>query len=409
VHADEPDAWAWLSTLALSGRTAEAVAEVRLMANAGSRGQALASLALTLAKSGQTAESAQLAREALRTLPLMDSADDRDSAISDVAQALVADGRVEEALAAFRKIARPGAGAFAVAKAFSEAGKLDKLMEAARNREGPWANDADLAYAAKALASAGHADEALILARLSKNPGWRVDALVWAAEDLRQAGGTDMVGAVAEEALQTSRELKEEPDRSHAQNWVVEALADAGKWAEALRLTGEIQDQTSHDQALLDIAVRLATSGRTGDALALAKQTRDPNSAGLLLGTVVTALARAGKGQEAADTALRLKEQGLVAEGLFGQPVDLVEPLAEQKPLDAVSLARQINEPGPRVHALATVAEALRRAGKSDEARQCALEALLSNRTATHYAEARRLLAGVDRAPLGCHASWEQR
>ncbi len=29
---------------------------------------------------------------------------------------------------------------------------------------------------------------------------------------------------------------------------------------------------------------------------------------------------------------------------------------------------------------------------------------LLSNRTATHYAEARRLLAGVDRAPLGCHA-----
>jgi hypothetical protein len=89
--------------------------------------------------------------------------------------------------------------------------------------------------------------------------------------------------------------------------------------------------------------------------------------------------------------------------------VDLVEPLAEQKPLDAVSLARQINEPGPRVHALATVAEALRRAGKSDEARQCALEALLSNRTATHYAEARRLLAGVDRAPLGCHASWEQR
>jgi hypothetical protein len=31
--------------------------------------------------------------------------------------------------------------------------------------------------------------------------------------------------------------------------------------------------------------------------------------------------------------------------------------------------------------------------------------ALLSNRRATHFAEARRFLVGVDRAPLGCPAS----
>ena len=44
--------------------------------------------------------------------------------------------------------------------------------------------------------------------------------------------------------------------------------------------------------------------------------------------------------------------------------------------MDALALARQIEEPGTRRHLLATVAVALRRDGQTDEARKVALEAL---------------------------------
>lgn len=54
--------------------------------------------------------------------------------------------------------------------------------------------------------------------------------------------------------------------------------------------------------------------------------------------------------------------------------------LVEHKPLDALTLARQINEPTSRRRALTAVADALRGAGNSDEAREVAFEALAENR-----------------------------
>jgi hypothetical protein len=90
-------------------------------------------------------------------------------------------------------------------------------------------------------------------------------------------------------------------------------------------------------------------------------------------------------GREAVDTLLRLKQEGAAAENALGGSVDLptvVEFVAEKKPLDALTLAREITEPGPRRRALAAVADALKRAGNTDEARKVALEALAENRDA---------------------------
>jgi tetratricopeptide (TPR) repeat protein len=286
-----------------------------------------------------------------------------------------------------------------MSKKLAETGQVDKLMEAARHPEGPTANEVGLAESARNLASAGHVDEGLTLARMTKIPIWRAYALGGVSEALGQDGKTEKAGALADEALQTSLEVKKEPDRSYTFDWVVRALAESGKWSEALRVTEDIQDKTSHDQALMDIAERLAKSGRTADAFTVAKQARDPNLERLVFGTIVVALARAGKGQEAADTLLRLKRQGLVAINALGWPVDLatvVEFVAEQRPSDALTLAHQVNDAGQRRHMLATVAEALVRAGRSDEARQAALEALAENRDKRQAGDDRVLSSRAD-------------
>ena len=77
----------------------------------------------------------------------------------------------------------------------------------------------------------------------------------------------------------------------------------------------------------------------------------------------------------------------------------LPPPVAENVPLPA-----GLNETGARAFRQFLTAGPFKAFAKRMRPWVVRLQ-LLSNRTATHYAEARRFLAGVDRAPLGCHAS----
>jgi tetratricopeptide (TPR) repeat protein len=398
VLADAEAAEKWLSTLVLSGRTSMALAEVNSIAIPDRRGRALSSLALTLAGSGHLAESLQLVHKILPDPVRMMDSDSRNTALANAAQALAKLGRVEEALSVLREINDEGGGWVKVAEEVAKSGKLDKLIEAVRQGDGPGLNDKVRGDIARTLAAAGRTDEALNLARLIKAPAARAYALAGVAEALGQAGKSEPASTLAQEALQTAQDVKAEPDRSYTLDWVVRGLA-AGKSAEALRVSEIIQDPQSHDQALLDIAGILALSGSTDDALSLAHKLRNPKFGGLLFGTIVTALAREGRGKEAADTLSRLKQQGLEAENVLGGPVDLqtvVSFLAEHKPLDALTLARQINEPLLRRRALAAVVDALKGAGNSDEARKVAREALAENRDIPQPGNDRALIRRAD-------------
>lgn len=394
--ADDPWAGEWVSVLSLSGRTPQAMAQARSIAQTGVRGEAFGTVALALAKSGLATESAEAAQEALRTVPLMNDSNQKQTATSAAVQALALSGRFEEALSALRRMNDAQAQASclgAMAKVLAEAGKVDPLIEAARHPDGPMANESGLAEAARNLASAGHPDEGLTLAQLIKTPSWKAYAVGGVAQAFGHSGKTNVAGPLAEEALRTAQEVTKQPERDYTFNWVVRALADAGKPSEALGLTAQIQDKTAHDQALMDTAERLAQSGNTAQALGLVREARDPKSQELIYGTILIDLAKAGKGQEAADALLRLKSEGLSAVNVLGWPLDLpgvVEFLAEQKPLDALPLARQGSEPGSRRHMLATVAERLQKTGNSEDARKVALEALAQSGD--------NLQAGDDRA-----------
>jgi len=383
--ADAESAKPWLSNLVLSGRTRQALGEAHSIGNANQRGLALSSLALTLVRSGHTAESSQLVQETQRTLSQMESPNDRESAACYAAAAMAAAGRAEEALSAAAGFQSKGFCGAQMATELAKTGKLDKLIEAAGHRGAPLNDEGVLANIARVLASFGHTDEALALTELIKTPAMNAYATAQIAVALGHAGKAEKAGVLAEEALRTSQNVKDEPNRSYVFNWVVVGLTAAGKVTEALRVSEDIRDHVSHDQALLDLAESLAVSGRIDDAIPLAQKLRNPKSGPLLFGTVVTALARAGMGSEAVDTLLRLEQKGSVAENALGGSVDLptvVEFVAGTKPQDALTLARQINEPGPRRRALAAVADALKRAGNTDEARKVALEALAENRDA---------------------------
>ncbi len=379
VVADADAAEKWLSTLVLSGRPGEALAEAHRIAIPVRRGLTLSSLALTLAGSGHPGESLQLVHEILPTLLAMKDFDPWNTAAGNAAQALSRVGRVEEALSALREINDKGDGWVKVAQEMAKSGKLDKLLEAVQHGDVSAINGSVRRDIARTLAAAGRADEALALARLITAADARAYALAGVAEALGQAGKPVPAGALAEEALHTAQDVKAEPDRSYTLDWVTRGLAAAGRSAEALRVSETIQNSQSHDQAVLDIAEKLAWSGNADDALALSKKLRNSSSRGLLYGTIVTALATAGRGKEAADTLARLKQQGLKAENALGGRVDLetaVVCLVEHKPLDALTLARQINEPTSRRRALTAVADALRGAGNSDEARRGRLRSL---------------------------------
>jgi energy-coupling factor transporter ATP-binding protein EcfA2 len=383
VLADAESAEKWLSTLVLSGRTREALREAHSIGIPDRRGRALASLALTLADSGHSAESSSLIQETQQSLARMDSPIDRDAARADAAVAMAAAGRAAEALSAIGGIKGGGPGGVRVAKVLAKTGKLDKLIEAAGRPDAPLNADGFLANVAVALAFRGHTDEASALTKLIKSSATRAYAVAGVAEALGQAGKTELAGTLAEEALRAAQEVTIEPDRSVTLNWVIRGLMAAGKSAEALRLSEDIREQTSHDQALLDIAASMAVSGRIDDAVLLAQKLRNAKSRPLLFGTIVTAVASAGMGKEASGILSRLVHEGLGAENVLGAPVDLVKVVAytaEKKPQEALTLARQIGQPSPRRHALAAVADAFKRGGNGDEARQVALEALAPSR-----------------------------
>jgi len=390
--ADVSRAAGWLTALTASGRIAEAMSEARLIADTATRGKVLAVLAQTMAKAGHNLECVQLAQEALGTVPRMDAQFEQDTATSDAVDALALSGHFDDALAAVRGINNPqsqGRCLAALARTLAETGQVDKLMVAARHPDGPLANESGLAQAARSLAAAGHPDEGLTLARMTQNPVWRAYALGGVAEALGQAGNTAAAGPLAEEALGVAEGVQREPDRSDSFGWAVRALAEAGKPAEALRVTEGIQGKTSHDQALADTAERLAGSGQTAEALEIPRQARDPKSASVVYGGIVTALAQAGKAQEVAHTLALFRQEGIVAVnmGRFVDRAELVEVLVEKKPLDALALARQVDEPGPRRHLLATIAKEFQRRGNLDEARNVALEALavrVEQRRAVH-------------------------
>jgi pentatricopeptide repeat protein len=397
----------WLAALAYSGNTAEALAEGASIADDDSRAQALAQTAVALADSGHPTEAAQAAQ---KTLAAPGSSAFASGNLATVAEALGKAGRFQQALETVSRI-QPTVNrltnkddrtrAFAgLATVFADRGQTQLVMEFLARPGNPVANESCLAETARTLAAAGHVESAVQFANQIKDPFLSAYAKGGVAEALAQSGKRDDAARIARDALQLSRTINKEPDRSYSFNWTVRALADAGETSEALSAANGIQDQTTHNQALMDIAERLARFGKPAEAIGVAKQVQPPYQS-LAYGTMVTALARAKMARQALEMVDLLKKEGLAGTNVLGSVVDsgtVVEWLVEEKasPKDALAVAQQIDEPWQRAQALARVAGALTQAGQLRDAERVAEQALAGTRAGAKASGTRDLKSRVE-------------
>lgn len=392
----------WLEALVYSGKTTEALAEGAAIVDQDSRAQALAQTAVALADSGHPAEAAEAAQKALAA---PGSSSFASGNLATAAEALGKAGRFQEALETVSRI-EPRVNhlsniddrtqAFArLAKVFADRSQTQLVKEFLARPGNPVANERCLAETARALADSGQMESSLQLANQIKDAFLSAYAKGGVAEALAKSGRRDEAARIAGEALQLSRTINKEPDRSYSLNWTVRALANAGETSEALSAANGIQEPTTHSQALMDIAERLARFGKPAEAIGFAKQVQEQYRS-LAYGTIVASLARAKMGRQALEVVSMFKKEGLVGTSPFGSVVDsgtVVELLVEEKanPKDALAVAQQIEEPGQRALALARVAGALKQAGDLREAERFAEQALADTRADAKASEDRDL------------------
>jgi hypothetical protein len=407
VSAELFGAEPWLAALAYSGKAAEALSEGSSIADEDSRAQALAKTAVALADSGHTGEAAQAAQ---KVLAAPGSSTFASFNLARVAEALGKAGRFHDALETVSRVeptvnrlsnrdARTQAFA-GLAKAFAERGQTQLVKEFLARPGNPVASEQCLAETTRALAEAGQVEDSLQLAKQINDSFLSAYAKGGVAEALARSGKRDEAGRIAREALQLSRTINKEPDRSYSLNWTVRALAEAGETSEALSVANGIQEQTTHAQALMDIAERLARFGKPAEAIDLANHVQQQYRS-LFYGTLVTSLARAKMARQAMDMVSLLKKEGLTGTNTFGWVVDpgtVVELLVEGKAnaKDALAVAQQIDEPWQRAQALARVSVALKQAGELQEAERIAEQALAGTRADTKASGKRDLKSRVE-------------
>src|SRR5271165_4716913 len=398
---------AWLAALAYSGKTAEALAEGAAIADEDARALALAKAAVALADSDYPAEAvwaAQKVVEAPGTSPFA------SGNLATAAEALAKAGRFQDAIETVSRVeptvnhltnqdARTQAFAD-LARVLANRGQTQLVMKFLARPSNPMANEGCLAETARTLAAAGQVESALQLAKPIKGAFLSAYAKAGVAEALAQSGKRDEAARIAKDALQLSRSISKEPDRSYSLNWTIRALAEAGEISEAISAATGIQEQTTHSQALLDIAVRLARFGKTAEAIGLAKQV-EPKLQSLFYGTIVTSLAQAKMARQALEMLNVLNKGGLTGTNVLGGTVNsgtIVEWLVDVKasPKDALAVAQQIAEPWQRAQALALVAVAFKQAGELREAEQVAEQALADTRTEAKASGNRNLKSRVE-------------
>jgi tetratricopeptide (TPR) repeat protein len=220
-----------------------------------------------------------------------------------------------------------------------------------------------LADTALALAEAGQheqaattAEQALTAARLINRPRRRASVLADAARALAQAGQQERAGTTAEQALTAARTLAEPVEQASALAGVAQALAQAGQ---------------------PDRAAAVAEQ-----ALTTARQEVDPGPRAWALAGAAQALALTGqpeKAQAAAEAAAAASHSAEFSpHGLTAVAQVLAQAGFSES---AMVMADSVGSMDERAAALADVAKALARAGRHEQARAAAEQALATARS----------------------------
>ena len=437
IPARLPAVWAAL------GQPVRAEALAQSIASPGMRAEALAGVAVAVARAGDHDRARALAAAAEQAARSTTEPYEEARALAKVARAAAQAGHHDRARTlataaeqAARFITEPYDEARFLADlagAVARAGDHDRAEQIARSNTTPHWQARTLADVAVAVGRAGDHDRARALvaaaeqaARSTTRPDDQARALADVAGAAAQAGDHDRARTLAAAAEQAARSVTEGYEEARALADVAGAAAQAGDHDRARTLATAAEQATQfltqpHWKAwiLSDVAVAVGRAGDHDRARALAaaaeqaaRSATEPYDQAGVLADVAGAAARAGDYDRARALAAAAEQAARSATEPHWQARalgDLAEAVAwagdhdRARALAAVAqqAARSIASPDRQARALADLAGAVARAGDYDRAEQIARSTNdpdWQSRALTHVAEAAASAGDHDRA-----------
>ncbi|MEU4088749.1 hypothetical protein [Streptomyces aureus] len=345
-----PAVWAILGQL----DRAEVIA--RAIADLGKQAEALAGVAVAVARAGDHERARMLVTDAEQTARTITDSHWQAMALADVAVVVARAGDHERA----KKIARTLINSHwqaevlaGAAVAVAMAGDHERAEALARTITDPHQQAKVLAGAAIGVAMAGDHERAEALARTITDPHQQAKALAVVAEAAAVAGHYQQAAIYGEQ--------------------VADLLAGLRRWSWQHQVLAEWH---THPWALATLAVVVARAGDHERAEALARAIADPWLRANRLADVAVVVARAGDHErarrlvtDAEQTAHTITNPGQEA-NVLGEMAVVVAMAGDHERAEA--LARTITDPSQEAWALAVVAEAAARAGDHEQAERIA-------------------------------------
>ncbi|WP_311469745.1 hypothetical protein [uncultured Actinomyces sp.] len=338
-------------TLARTGQTDIGLDIAGHTEDPGLRAKVLAEVACTLARAAQTDRARRVAENAVNVAERIEEPWERAKALAEVACTLARAAQTDIVLNVIEKIDNLRIGArlildcecvealLKVAGALANTAQTDMTIKISERIDNFEKYAEILVGVAGALVWEGQTDRAVDIAERIKHPRFRAEALAGVAGALAQTGQTDMARRVAENAVNVAGRIDESWMRAEVLAGVAGALGRAGRTDEALAVVGRIEDSWMRAGVFTIVADVLVRADQTDRAVDIAERIKHPRFRAEALAGVAGALAQTGQ-------------------------TDMARRVAE----NAVNVAGRIDEFWMRAEVLAGVAGALARAGQTDMA-----------------------------------------
>ena len=371
-------------TLARTGQTDIGLDIAGHTEDPGLRAKVLAEVACTLARAAQTDRARQVAENAVNVAERIEEPWERAKALAEVACTLARAAQTDIVLNVIEKIDNLRIGArlildcecvealLKVADALANTAQTDMTIKISERIDNFEKYAEILAGVAGALVWEGQTDRAVDIAERIKHPRFRAEALAGVAGALAQTGQTDMARRVAENAVNVAGRIDESWMRAEVLAGVAGALGRAGRTDEALAVVGRIEDSWMRAGVFTIVADVLVRAGQTDRAIDIAERIKHPRFRAEALAGVAGALAQTGQ----TDMARRVAENAVNVAGRIGRPDEhaavlgeMAGALARAGQTDmALAVVGRIEDSWVRAGVFTIVVSVLVRAGQTDRA-----------------------------------------
>jgi len=256
--------------LAKLGNINEAINLVREIENKYYRAEALANIALYLDETKQK----EILNEAIYLVRKIDWESVRAEAFANIAPYLAKSGNINEAIYLVREIDWESDRAEALANiAFylAKSGNINEAINLVREIDWESVQAGALANIAFYLAKSGNINKAINLVRKIENKYYRAEAFANIAPYLDETKRKEIL----DEAINLVRKIENEYYRAKAFANIAPYLAKSGNINEAINLVREIDWESVQAKALANIAPYLAKSGNINEAINLVRKIDD--------------------------------------------------------------------------------------------------------------------------------------